>query len=59
MEFRTGSPAEPCGVRVTTSVGCASAPFQASTMEGLVEAADKALFMAKEDGRNRVACYDD
>ena len=29
MEFRTGGSAEPCRVSVTTSVGCASAPFQA------------------------------
>ncbi|MBN1534718.1 MAG: GGDEF domain-containing protein [Spirochaetes bacterium] len=42
------------GVRVTTSQGLASFPEHAETLESLKEKADRALYRAKETGRNRV-----
>jgi diguanylate cyclase (GGDEF)-like protein len=44
----------PESVRVTMSIGAASIPEHATAREALVEAADKALYKAKESGRNRV-----
>ena len=43
--------------RVTASVGWALLPEDADTAESLVENADRALYFAKETGRNRVAGY--
>lgn len=43
--------------RITVSVGVATAPQDATTPEGLLEAADQALYAAKEAGRNRVVVY--
>ncbi len=40
--------------RLTVSVGVAAYPEVASTKEELVEAADRALYLAKRAGRNRV-----
>ena len=42
--------------RVTTSQGIASYPESAETLEALRESADRALYNAKENGRNRVSC---
>jgi diguanylate cyclase (GGDEF)-like protein len=42
--------------KVTTSQGLASFPDNAGDLKTLMEMADKALYQAKKDGRNRVAC---
>ncbi|MDA8169267.1 MAG: diguanylate cyclase [Nitrospiraceae bacterium] len=39
---------------VSVSIGVASFPADAKTKEALIEAADKALYRAKHEGRNRV-----
>ena len=44
----------PCGRAVTLSAGVAEYPKMAETTEALIEAADKALYHAKQTGRNRV-----
>lgn len=44
-------------VPITVSIGvtvCTGAPDEAHTLEGLVEAADRALYISKSDGRNQV-----
>ena len=41
-------------ISVTVSIGVASLPAQETSVEKLVAAADKALYAAKEGGRNRV-----
>jgi two-component system, cell cycle response regulator len=41
-------------IRLTVSIGLASYPEHAETYKGLVEAADQALYKAKEEGRDRV-----
>lgn len=56
IEFRAGSGAEPSRVRVTASLGYAAIPEDATSAESLIEAADRALFLAKQNGRNRVIC---
>jgi two-component system cell cycle response regulator len=42
------------GLRVTASVGIAALGDEGDTLEMLFERADKALYVAKRDGRNRV-----
>jgi diguanylate cyclase (GGDEF)-like protein len=42
--------------RVSLSVGVAAFPLHANTAEKLVRAADAALYRAKSEGRDRVAC---
>jgi diguanylate cyclase (GGDEF)-like protein len=44
-------------VSITISVGVASFPGHAHDAEGLVEAADKALYLAKRLGKNRVEIF--
>ncbi|MGE7912327.1 sensor domain-containing diguanylate cyclase [Lysinibacillus xylanilyticus] len=44
----------PCGRPVTLSAGVAVYPQMADTTEKLIEAADGALYLAKQAGRNRV-----
>lgn len=44
-------------ISVTISVGVASCPDHETSAEGLLCAADKALYTAKENGRNRVCNY--
>jgi diguanylate cyclase (GGDEF)-like protein len=46
------------GGKVTISIGLASFPSDANNKEGLVEAADSALYKAKQSGRNRVHAFD-
>ncbi|HCL65999.1 MAG TPA: hypothetical protein DIC56_14390 [Rhizobium sp.] len=44
-------------IKVTVSIGVAAFPESATTAEELTKAADSALYMAKEEGRNRVSRY--
>ncbi|HLO26953.1 MAG TPA: diguanylate cyclase [Geobacteraceae bacterium] len=46
-------------VRLTISIGIATFPQDAATSRGLVDMADKALYRAKEGGRDRVTVWDD
>ena len=41
-------------VQITISIGVANCPLDAKSAESLVTAADKALYLAKSNGRNRV-----
>lgn len=41
-------------IHITTSVGVASYPDHGNTYQDLVEAADRALYQAKQEGRDRV-----
>ena len=43
-------------VSLTVSIGVAASPLHARDPESLTALADKALFRAKEEGRNRVVC---
>lgn len=45
------------GGNLTVSVGVATFPDDATTARELVDAADQALYRAKERGRNRVECH--
>lgn len=44
----------PCGRPITLSAGIAAYPAMANTTEALIEAADDALYLAKQEGRNQV-----
>jgi diguanylate cyclase (GGDEF)-like protein len=44
-------------LRLTVSIGVATLPEDAASVTRLVEAADSALYAAKEAGRNRVCRY--
>ena len=46
-------------ISMTVSIGIASCPYHAGTSQELIIAADKALYTAKETGRNRVYNYGD
>ncbi len=42
------------GIRVTVSIGVASYPEHAAELEGLIRAADEAMYLAKRSGKNRL-----
>jgi diguanylate cyclase (GGDEF)-like protein/PAS domain S-box-containing protein len=44
--------------QITISAGIASFPQHSESLEGLIEAADKALYSAKKTGRDRVVVFD-
>ena len=44
----------PCGRPITLSAGIVAYPAMAHTTEALIEAADDALYLAKQEGRNQV-----
>lgn len=46
-------------ISVTLSIGVATCPEHANTPQELIAAADKALYIAKETGRNRIFNYQD
>jgi diguanylate cyclase (GGDEF)-like protein len=48
-----------CSHVLAASVGIAVYPAHAGELPGLIEAADRALYMAKRAGRNRVAFADE
>jgi diguanylate cyclase (GGDEF)-like protein len=47
------------GVKVTASFGVSKLAFDIHDIQELVSEADKALYAAKKNGRNRVVRYDD
>jgi diguanylate cyclase (GGDEF)-like protein len=53
LEYRVGV----ATVRVTASAGIASYPQDAINAEGLLRAADTAMYAAKQAGKDRVYCY--
>jgi diguanylate cyclase (GGDEF)-like protein len=52
----TNHPTDKGHLRVTISLGIATWPGDGAAPEELIEAADKALYRAKQAGRNRVEC---
>jgi diguanylate cyclase (GGDEF)-like protein/putative nucleotidyltransferase with HDIG domain len=44
-------------IKITISIGVASADIQPKDLDELIMKADKALYQAKDQGRNRVACH--
>jgi len=45
-------------IGITVSIGVATYPQQVNSLEGLVKAADVALYAAKQGGRNRICRYE-
>ncbi len=44
-------------LKVTVSVGCSAFPENAPSQQSLIDTADKALYVAKETGRNRAVLF--
>ncbi|MBA4384723.1 MAG: hypothetical protein C0410_08305 [Anaerolinea sp.] len=44
-------------LRITVSIGVAELNNSMTELEDLIQAADKALYLAKQSGRNQVQCY--
>jgi len=57
-EIVVGQTEERLGVSMTVSIGVASFPEEGASLSLILEKADKALYQAKEKGRNRVCRYD-
>jgi diguanylate cyclase (GGDEF)-like protein len=57
-QFEGERQSQPDG-KVTVSIGVATFPAGANNSEGLIEAADSALYRAKQSGRNRVCAFGD
>ncbi len=58
LRSKVAAAAFPCR-QVTVSIGVASCSSELCTTDGLVKAADKALYAAKHSGRNTVRIYDE
>ena len=54
LRVAIGAMALPFGARVTASIGVAECPSCAQTSDGILTAADEALYEAKRSGRDRV-----
>jgi diguanylate cyclase (GGDEF)-like protein len=52
-----GTDGEPTERRITVSLGVASYPQDATSTEGFIDAADKALYAAKHLGKNAVSAF--
>jgi len=52
----TNEAGQPLG-RVTISIGIATYPVNSKSVTGVFEAADRGLYQAKQEGRNRVVVY--
>jgi diguanylate cyclase len=46
------------GIKITVSVGVAAFPEDAHELGTLLECADKAVYQAKREGRNKVCKFD-
>ncbi|MAI32712.1 MAG: diguanylate cyclase [Rhodopirellula sp.] len=47
----------PAALRLTVSIGVSELRFRPADTQELIHQADKALYVAKREGRNRVVCY--
>lgn len=54
---RAKFPYNPVSGNVTVSIGVASMGYNYRTTESLFEAADQALYQAKQNGRNQIAIH--
>jgi diguanylate cyclase (GGDEF)-like protein len=56
-QFEGERESQPDG-KVTVSIGIAGFPVDANSKDGLIEAADSALYKAKNSGRNQVCVFE-